>query len=151
MKNINNKGFTLVEVIAAVVIISILLVLLIPNVNNLLERGSKEAYEELEKSILIAANNYVSENRYNIDVDGSGNVSNIGDIPLTDSKIPISILVENDYLSESGIDAAGNKYIVDPRDRTKKLNLNDSYVVVSFNSSKKKYEFTFESDSLEWE
>lgn len=158
MKELNNKGFTLVEVIAVVVIIAVLAILLVPSVSSLLNRGGNEAYEGLKDSILVAAKEYVNDNRYDIVLDGNG-VDKIGDKDLVpNGQIYISILLEKGYLSPSGTGCGGAsevmtddcEYIVDPRDKNKKLDLNDSYVGVKFNSTKKDYELELIDKYLIW-
>jgi len=136
MRKLNNKGFTLVEVIAVVVILAILAILLVPNVSSLLNRGGNEAYDNLKKSILVAAKEYVNDNRY------------------SETKIEtvcVETLVVNGYLSSSGVNEDGTGYIVDPRNRNKRLNLTQSCVTVTFDSEKKDYSFSLSDDDLKWE
>ena len=149
MKNINNKGFTLVEVIAVVAILAVLLILLIPNVSNLLNKGENDAYDSLKQSILVAANDYVKDNRYDIVISGNV-VSSIGGKKLEDGRITVGILLELGYLSPTGTDSSGD-YIVNPKNRSERLDLGGSYVEVTFNSSKKDYEFILKDSYLDWE
>lgn len=142
MTKINNKGFTLVEVIAVVVIISVLTMLLAPNIIDLLNRGKENSYDDLEKSFVSAAEQYVTDNRYNISVSGS-NVTRIGNYAITGNKITIEILLVNGYLEE---DSGGYK---NPMNSSEKLNLSNSYVTVTYNSTKKDFEFKI--GYLDWE
>lgn len=148
MRNLNNRGFTLVEVIAAVVILAVLAMLLVPNVTSLLNRSEDDAFENLKKSILVAAEEYINDNRYDIslanEADGKRKVISIGDQSLVDSKITLSVLLKYGYLSASGIDGTV-EYIVDPRDRTTKLDLDSRYVFVTFDVKNKKYVFKLDS------
>ena len=82
--NLNNKGFTLVELLAVVVILSILLAFMYPNVNKLINENKEKNYEKLESSIKSAAKMYISDYRYKISVDGE-NITSINDSLITDS------------------------------------------------------------------
>ena len=61
MKRINNKGFTLVEVIAVVVIIALLGRIAIPNVISTINKGKDTSYEILVEDIKIAAKQLFEE------------------------------------------------------------------------------------------
>lgn len=52
---LDNKGFTLVEVIAVVAIITILSVVVVPSVLNSINNGKQKSYEVLVGDIKIAA------------------------------------------------------------------------------------------------
>jgi prepilin-type N-terminal cleavage/methylation domain-containing protein len=145
MYKLDNKGFTLAEVLAVVVILSILIAILVPNVNTLLNKGQENSYSDLKNSILVAAKEYVNDNRYNIKVSDT-TVESIGS--ESGNQITVKTLLDGGYLSASGTDSSG-EYIVNPKDRTKKLNLGSSYVIVSFDSSKKDY--TFGDVTLVWQ
>ena len=57
-----NKGFTLIELIGTIVIISLIALIIIPAISNTLKEGIKDAEEQTEKSIVLAAKNYFSDN-----------------------------------------------------------------------------------------
>ena len=59
----NNKGFTLVEILATVTILGILSVIAISSVSGLLEKGRTEHYKTIEKQMIQAAKSYVQINR----------------------------------------------------------------------------------------
>lgn len=61
----NNKGFSVIEVLAVVVILGILTAVAIPSVTRYITRSRKQAYETMEKSIYDGARNYVlDENKF---------------------------------------------------------------------------------------
>lgn len=57
------NGFTLVELLAVIIIIGILLLIAIPSVTKYLNRGSKEYYNSLENDILLAGRDYLNDYR----------------------------------------------------------------------------------------
>ena len=127
MRRLNNRGFILVEVIAIVVIISVLAIIFIPNINGLLVKGRDDAIDGLKKSILVATKEYVNDNRYEI---------NFGD----GTCVSINTLIVEGYLSPSGTES-NKPYIINPSDNKQKLNLDVTCVYVIFNNNSKIYEF----------
>ena len=67
---LNKKGFTLIEVLAVLVILAMLVAFAIPNVNHLIQQTRNDSYNDLKNSIVVAAKNYVSDYRYEISIDG---------------------------------------------------------------------------------
>ena len=57
MKRKNNKGFTLVEILVAVVIMGILTGVAVPAVTHFIERSRQKSYETMEESLKDAAFN----------------------------------------------------------------------------------------------
>ena len=176
MKKLNNKGFTLIEVLAVIVILGVLATITVPTVSNVIKQNEENSYKNLQKSIIAAAKIYISDNKYNItlsDTCDSSNERNIitikednsssdseKEITVTDSKIPIKLLVESGDLND------GNINIVNPRNKNLKLvlyndniNKEESYILVKFDCSSKKFKYPekgndgnyFESDiKLNW-
>ena len=102
MKRINNKGFTLVEVIAVVVIIALLGMIAIPNVISTINKGKDTSYEILVNDIKIAAKQLYEEvdyvgvvlKKYNKD----GETINEIDIDSNSIKTNLQTLVSNGFL-----------------------------------------------------
>ncbi len=63
-----NQGFTLIELIGTIVILSLLLLILIPNVSNSLKEESEKADQQTIDSIIMAAKNWSSEHKGNSSV-----------------------------------------------------------------------------------
>ena len=148
MIKLNNKGFSLVEVLAVVVILGILAVIMFPVVNNIITENKENNYNNLKNSILSGAKTYISDNRYNIELTSSSkcinsgdtrNISKIGDRTISDSKIPVSFLT--DYLSSNNI--------INPKD-DKKLIMSESYVIVKYDCDNRDYTFTIDDSYLVW-
>lgn len=146
---INNKGFTLIELLASIVILSILIAIMVPSVNYLIEKNKEDNYDNLKKSIISAAKVYISDNRYNITLDYGKNLCDSGEIEekiasinedtLTDSKLPIQWLVDSKTLSTNS-----EGKIINPKDKNKTLNKNNSYVLIKYQCSTKDYNYAID-------
>lgn len=144
MKKLGNKGFTLVEVIAVVVILSVLSLLIVPSVSGLLNRSKENSYNDLINSIKLSCEQYINDNRYNINI-GSCNNNGICDV----SNVSVSFLVENGYLTPTGTDS-GVDYIVNPKDKKSKMNMEDSLVKVTFDKNNKRFIYDLNAEDLKW-
>ena len=150
-KNLNNKGFTLIEVLAVIVILSILMAIMVPSVGNIMKKNKADNYQNLEDSIISAAKIYISDNRYQITVgscttqNAKVDVLSINDQALSSSKLPISFFVDAGNLKTTS-----DGKIVNPKDK-KSLNLNSSYVVVKYQCDKKEYEYQLKENFLQWQ
>jgi len=160
MKGLNNKGFTLVEVLAVIVILSILVAIMVPTTSHLIQMNKESNYENLGKTFKSMAKGYLSDNRYEIVLSDTCNASdNTKDIKsirgksLVNSHLPISWLVDDGYVK---VGKDGN--IINPLDSTKKLKLvgNDeddttvSYVLVKYQCNSKEFSVELETSSLIW-
>ena len=128
MKKINNKGFTLVEVIAVVAIITILSIILIPNVTKLINKEKNEARDSIEKTILIAAKSFVTDNKQNIKYDSSNNITEI-DNEVTANVNVYSVLLNRGYISAT-YNSNGKEGIINPADKSQCVS-KDAYVKVT--------------------
>ena len=117
----NKKGFTLVELLAVIVIVGVLLYTAIINIGRLITKNQKNAYDNHEKRMVSAARNYLTTH--------------------TEIEIPESgyTLTVNDLQSAGLLDE-----IVDPK--SKKLCDKDSSKVIIKKGSTSEYntEYTFE-------
>ena len=152
---LNNKGFTLIEILATIIILSMIVSIMVPSVNYLIEKNKEYNYENLEKSIINAAKVYISDNRYDIIIDyEKGRLCNdkskekikmIGATELTKSKLLIKDLIEKKELVTT---KDGN--VVNPKDSSKILDLETSYILIEYDCKKKDYIYTLENKSLIW-
>lgn len=62
-KNLNNKGFTLIEVLAVIVLLAVIMAIALPNITGSLDRQSCKMVKSRAKLIESAAQFYVSDNR----------------------------------------------------------------------------------------
>lgn len=112
---ISNKGFTLVELLAVIVIIGILLAVSITAIVHFIDRAKDEQKKNQEKTLAMAAENYLQDNRGQLP-------KSIGET----TTIPISILKEYKYITE------------DIKNGSNESCMENSYVTV-YKESKTKY------------
>ena len=62
----NRDGFTLVEVLAVVIILSVLSIMVIPNVSEYVAQGKDEYNKSLKKTLTLAGKNFYSDNKVRI-------------------------------------------------------------------------------------
>lgn len=63
---INKKGFSLIEVLAVIVVLAIILVIVTPKVANLVYVGKLRAYNTMIDSVEVAAQNYALEFEFDL-------------------------------------------------------------------------------------
>ena len=113
----NKRGFTLVEILAAITILGILTGVAVVAVSGVIENGKNEHYETAENNLVLAGQSYVQTNRAALP-------KAIGQ----KTKIPLATLVEKNYIQP----------IKDYSDNN--CDLEDSYVQV-FKYSQKDYSY----------
>lgn len=153
MKKLNNKGYTLVEILAVIVILGMLLAIVIPNVGNLINMNRENNIKQFNTSIKNAAKLYISDYKYEISVDGTCTNENtklpikkISENTLTNGKILISTLV-----NEGNITTSKDGNIYNPENKEKKLKLdNSSYIIVEYSCKTKDYLYN-QDPVLVWE
>lgn len=157
MIKINNKGFTLVEILAVIAILGILATITIPTVGTLIETNKENSMDNLKKSIISAAKIYISDNRYKIklannscETDNTRNISTINDrstmfIDENSGKLKIQTLVDAGNLTTNK-----DEKILNPIDN-KELNLESSYIIVKYDCTTKDYNYQLDDGSLNWQ
>ena len=147
---LNKKGFTLVEVLAVIIILSMIIAITVPNVYKLINKGKEDSYVTLKNSFVAAAKNFVSDNRYEISVVQTGscvnnerNVLKIGETLLDDNKLTIDKLVNGGYIKKP------KDGIKNPKD-DKVLDVDDSYVIVKYDCSRLDYNIYIDDSYLLW-
>lgn len=126
----NNKGFTLIELIVTLVILSLVISITAISITNVMKRSKEELYNNLVNNIIDAAEEYYIECKYakNDAITCSSN----GVITLGD-------LVKYGYLS--GNDDGNRNKLINPLDNEdiSSCNINITYnnnkIVVKSNSS----------------
>lgn len=119
----NNKGFTLVEVIAVIAIISILTGVTITAVTRYMQTSKKKTYKNYESNLKKAAANYMTSHPELI----------AGDVNLT---LKVDTLIEEGFLEE----------MTDPIDKNK--DCSESYVMVDGKREANQYNIDFSNNKI---
>lgn len=101
----NNKGFTLIEILAAVTILGIISTIAVVAVSKYIDKSRNEAYDTMEKTLCDAAKNYVMNEGLDSSVENGG------------ATIDVSTLAEYKYVGA----------LLDPADKSKSC---DGQIVV---------------------
>ena len=98
MKKINKKGYTLIEILAVVIILGILLLIAVPAINKQLNQFRVDYYSKVESSGKAAGKDYISDKRYSKPTK------------LLHSKVvKLEVLEREGYLSDEVKDYVGEK------------------------------------------
>jgi type IV pilus assembly protein PilA len=101
MRKINNKGFTLVELLAVLAILVIIMTIALPNISSSIERSKAKQNSAMEKVIISAGKLYVSNHKNNIQTDGNNKCY-----------ISMNKLTDENYLSKEDIENFTGSYII---------------------------------------
>ena len=106
------KGFTILELLAAVVIIGIILTIAIIAINKYITQGHNTVDNQIEKQLILGAKSYFSDNKTKFITDSDTGVV-----------IWYTTLKANDYISNDLVDSDGNScsksYVVVKKDGSK--------------------------------
>lgn len=112
----NKNGFTLIEIIGAIIILGILLIIAVPYMNRNLETFREDYYNSIEETILSSGRNFYTDNR-----------KYLPSSYLESSKVSLNTLENQKYMDEV-LDYEGNSCN------------KDSYVIV-IKKSKTEYDY----------
>lgn len=151
---LNKKGFTLIEMLAVVVILAILMAIMIPSVNHLIKQNQENNFKSLKNGILNSAKTYVSDFRYEITVANLPcaskseikNVLSINGDSLTDGQVSLKTLIEKKYLK------APNGMVKNPL-ADGNLDVSRIFVKIQYSCKKKDYLYSINdtsSSGLNW-
>lgn len=107
MKKLNNKGFTLIEVLAVIVILVVIVSIALPNISAMLDRQSCKTTINRSKLLETNAEKFVSTNRNSISVDGNKKCK------ITIEKLSREGFITDDDASDSGITMGNRIAVVD--------------------------------------
>ena len=100
----NNKGFTLIEILAVVIILSILIALIVPAVSKYIRNGKIKYYKSLEDEIVVIARDYYTSNKSELP---RGQLNSAG-VPMYINQVSLSTLTEKGYITNEIVDADKN-------------------------------------------
>ena len=152
MKKINNKGFTLIEVLAVIILIAIIGGIAIPNIMSTINTGksssektmianiktaSEQLYEEVENQGLLGKTDN-TEKLHDYDKNGIEK----GEITISNNSITIHLqtLVTNGFLSGTG-ENNETKKLLNPRTRE---NIGDCKIEIKKTVNTTNYKTTYE-------
>lgn len=130
MKNREKNGFTLVEILAVVVILGILLVIAIPSYTAVFNSLKRTTYINKIKALNLAAKDYAS----NTEVKDSIKSVNFGSKPDWCNTIKVSDLIKAGYVSSESdiLDVIYDNYTGTSLGYYKFGDVNDSYVSLCY-------------------
>ncbi len=123
----NQKAFTLIELIAVVALLALIALVVFPSINSVVKSSKEKAYESQKNEIVKAGKEYFIDNTDALPAM-SENSSN---------SVSLSTLVSEGYISEDDIK--------DPRDTSKKMS---GYVKAIYTSNQYVYEYSTSDDSV---
>lgn len=98
------KGFTLIELMGAVIILSLIALLAFPSVVNMIKGANDEKDAAIIKKLLVAAEKYVNDNSddFSMSMDADHKYSKCKDLPKESYKnyVTISTLKNKNYIDE---------------------------------------------------
>lgn len=98
----NKKGFTLVELLGVIVILSMIVLVTVPALITTINNSEAKRVEEFDKTIQLAAESY-----FQINSDSFPQLNSTGGKAF----VPVSTLIEEGYLKETTIDPHTNEKI----------------------------------------
>lgn len=95
-----NRGFTLIEILAVLTILSLIAMIVFPAINYIIKSSAQNAYEAQEQIIIKAAKEYFLDN-----------VSELPEVGSDDtSKVDVATLVDGGYIVQDKVlDPRGKK------------------------------------------
>ena len=144
----NKKGFTLIELIAVIVILALISLIVFPAVNSMIKNSKEKAYNVQIDEIIDAAKNYLSDlpvcipemdsNSSADELDSSCDAITRGD-DSTISYVSVVKLIEKGYISTED-KLNGKEVVLNPKNVKEAL---DGYVRVAYNNGNNRYEYDY--------
>ena len=131
--SMNNKGFTLIELIATIALLAVISLISYVSITKVLEQNKINQCETLVNNIKSAAKEYVSDNRYNKDFVNSLKEGNDYKYSM---ELSLSELVENNYLNAIiDKDDEGNDIIKNPIDDDEPILVDNVKINIDLNEN----------------
>lgn len=116
MKKLGNKGFSLVELLATIIILSLVVGIAGYSVTTIMKKSKEKDYQILVNEIKDAIELYYQECKYSsgIGISCPESVDFMGNDSYS---ITLNVLVEYGYLKANGTDSNGDSILVNPIDK----------------------------------
>lgn len=128
----NKKGFTLIEVLAVIVILAVIAGLIIPNIKRYKDKGNKEYYNNLKDNIVLAVKDYYSNHPEELprgQIVGDGNDR----VRVSITELNVNDLISNNYLTNEIVDTQGKSCVkTESKVVVKNTNGNYTYTLCDF-------------------
>ena len=121
----DKKGFTLIEVLAVIVILAVIAGLIIPNIKRYKDKGNKEYYDKLKDNVVLAAKDYYSNHPEELPRGQVTYVDGV-EVRLYTTELSLQNLINNNYLTNEVVDTQG-KSCVTTESKVVVTNINDVY------------------------
>ena len=118
----NNKGFTLIELIATIVILALVMGISTYSISAIIKNSKEKNYELLINNIKDAAENYYQECKYS---------NNTGITCSSDSITTLGQLVTYGYLKSNDSESSSSQKIVNPKDNK---DITDCQIQITYNA-----------------
>lgn len=116
----NNKGFTLVELLGVIILLALIALITIPNISSGIKKGREEADKQIKDNIVLASKNWALDNKnllptvsnqtYKVTISNlqsGGYIDKNLELPSTGNKLEnICVIITNTGKTTKGI----NKY-----------------------------------------
>lgn len=129
MKRIDNKGFTLVELIATIVLLALVMGIGSYSITKVIENSKKKDYELLIENINNAAEDYYIECEYG----GTASSSLVCDNSSGYYSVSLGLLVKYGFLTGNAKDSSDEYTLVNPNDDK---NIAGCAIKINYNSGK---------------
>lgn len=113
----NNKGFTLIELVVMIALLAIIALISTPNVIKLIEKNKVDNYNGTIDSIIKGAEIYASDNRYELvfkNNSGYADYCKPGEDKNIYANVNLGTLMDKKNLKANAKDLSGNKTIENP-------------------------------------
>lgn len=120
----NKKGFTLIELVGTILILSLVVLIAIPAISRSLNKGVNNVDEQLKRNIELAAENWASDNKNQLPTTQNGTKT-----------VSTATLKADGYLNGNIIKPSANQIIQNSCVTIKKTN--------ATNAAKSAYKYTF--------
>lgn len=119
------KGFTLVELLAVMILLGIISLIAIPSISKILNRSREKAYESTKKELIKAAKKYAAEHTSQLPIQ---------ELNSAEKCLRINDMVKNGYINEDEV--------IDPRTEETMI----GFIKITYDASYKQYVYEYTTE-----